>query len=241
MALTENLISYWKLDEASGNALDAHGSNALTDTNTVTSGAGKINGARTFARASNEYFTIPDNASLSVGDIDFTLAAWVNLASKPGGVMHVFGKREGGGNLEYWIRWNNALDRFQFGGTNDGTTQVNIAADNFGAPSLSTWIYVVGWHDSVANTVNIQVNNGTVNSASHTTGFFDGTAAFKIGAGAAGGGEYWDGSIDEAAFWKRVLTAGERTSLYGGGNGLAYPLSTGSKGIIGGDVGKRLL
>src|SRR4029077_17083863 len=37
-----NLVSYWKLDEASGNAIDSHGTNHLTDVNTVASAAGKI-------------------------------------------------------------------------------------------------------------------------------------------------------------------------------------------------------
>ena len=60
-----NLVSYWKLDEASGNALDAHGTNTLTDSNTVTSAAGKIGDSRHFTRTVPEYFTIADNASLS--------------------------------------------------------------------------------------------------------------------------------------------------------------------------------
>ena len=73
MALTDSLISYWKLDEASGNATDSHGTNTLTDTNTVTSVAGKINTARYFTNANTEFFTLADNASLSTGDIDFTI------------------------------------------------------------------------------------------------------------------------------------------------------------------------
>ena len=43
MALTDNLVSYWKLDESSGNAADSVGSNTLTNTGTATYAAGKIN------------------------------------------------------------------------------------------------------------------------------------------------------------------------------------------------------
>lgn len=40
MALTDNLISWWSLDEASGTRYDSHGTNHLTDNNTVSSEAG---------------------------------------------------------------------------------------------------------------------------------------------------------------------------------------------------------
>ena len=33
-------------------------------------------------------------------------------------------------------------------------------------------------------------------------------------------GRYFDGLIDQAALWNRVLTAEEITTLYNGGNGL---------------------
>lgn len=49
MAIIDNLVSYWKLDEASGNALDAHGSNTLIETSgAIAAAGGKINGARDF-------------------------------------------------------------------------------------------------------------------------------------------------------------------------------------------------
>jgi hypothetical protein len=97
----------------------------------------------------------------------------------------------------------------------------------------------VAWHDSVGNTINIQVNNGTADSAAHNLGVFYGTAPFAIGARDAAAADYWDGLIDEVGFWKRVLTADERTTLYNGGNGLAYPFTVGgasSTRLIGGKL-----
>ena len=82
MALTDNLISVWEMDEASGDAIDAHGSNDLTDTNTVAAAAGKINGARDFETGNSECFLLADNTDLSMGDIDFSITAWVQLESK---------------------------------------------------------------------------------------------------------------------------------------------------------------
>src|SRR6266404_503553 len=46
--LLTNLVSYWKLDEASGNAVDSVGTNTLTANHAPGSMAGKVNGARNF-------------------------------------------------------------------------------------------------------------------------------------------------------------------------------------------------
>ncbi len=82
MALTTNLISYWELKEASGNATDSHGGYTLTETSgTIDAGAGPGSGnkgSRDFEAADTEYFVRGDNPDLSVGDIDFTICAWVN-------------------------------------------------------------------------------------------------------------------------------------------------------------------
>lgn len=52
MALTDNLVSYWKLDESSGNAVDSVGSNTLTNSN-VTYATGKINNGAVFNSTSD--------------------------------------------------------------------------------------------------------------------------------------------------------------------------------------------
>ena len=83
--------------------------------------------------------------------------------------------------------------------------------------------FVVGWHDSVNNTLNIQVNNGTVNSLAWTAGVLNGSADFAIGARRDTAPLYFDGRIDAVGLWKRVLTSGERTSLYNSGTGCHAP------------------
>lgn len=225
--LTTSLESYWKLDEASGNALDADGSNAMTETSgTIGTTTGKINGARDFEDADTEYFVITDNASLSTGDIDFTLAAWVQFESE-----QAFGAPWGkyaSGQSEYQLFYQSATDRFVFRVSSDGSNNTDATSNNFGATSVGVWYYIVCWHDATANTINIQINNTTANSVAHTTGVFNSTSSF--GLGARGDASLpWDGLIDEAGFWKRVLTTDERTSLYNGGAGLAYPFASTAK------------
>lgn len=219
MALIDNLISYWKLDEASGNALDAHSTNHLTDNNTVGSAAGKINNGRDFEASNTEYFSLADNAALSTGDIDFSLTAWVNLESV-GAQRAIVGKWNISANREYLLLYDNTADRLEFWVSHDGGATVSIASWS-AAPSTATWYFIAAWHDAAANTLNIQVNNGTPVSVSHTSGVFNGNSDFRVGE-IQGASVPFDGLIDEVGFWKRVLTTPERTALYNSGNGLAY-------------------
>ena len=72
MALSDSLVSYWILGEASGERADSHDSNPLTDNNTVGQAAGKITNAADFIPGNSEYLNHADNASLSFGDDPFT-------------------------------------------------------------------------------------------------------------------------------------------------------------------------
>lgn len=230
MALTDSLISHWKLDEASGNALDAHGANELTETSgTIDSATGKINNARDYESGDTEYHGKADNADLSVGDIDFTIAFWCKPENLSGLNATIVGKYLTTGNQRaYQLGYATTPARFQFTVSPDGSATTVVSADSLGAPSNGNWYFIVAWHDASANTINVQVNNGTVDSVSHTTGVFDNTAAFTIGA-RDGATQPWDGLIDECGFWKRVLTSDERTALYNSGNGLAYPFGVAFK------------
>jgi hypothetical protein len=225
VALTDNLVSFWSLDEASGNALDAHGSNTLTETSgTIASATGKVSGARDFEAGDTEHFEIADNASLSTGDIDYTIAAWVQLESLATGTIAAkFGTT--GNQREWRFYYDATASRFRLSvsptGASAGT--VTASADTFGVPSTGTWYHVVAWHDSVNNLVGISVNGGTADTTAHATGSINGTAAFTVGVRLDPAADYWDGLIDEVGFWKRVLTSSERTELYNAGNGLAYP------------------
>lgn len=237
-ALADNLTSYWKMDEASGNALDAHGSNNLTDNSSVGSASGKINGARDFEGLSGgspstvQWFSHADNSDLSVGDIDFTIQLWVNLESKPtGDNSNILNKWDFGANSrEYIAYYNVSNDRFEFRVSNDGNgggSVTIVTANNLGAVSTGTWYLIHVWHDASANQIGIAVNAGTADTASHSTGVFNGTSNFEIGALSGGTSGPFDGLVDEVGIWKRLLTSLERTDLYNSGNGRDYAYITG--------------
>ncbi len=237
MAILNNLISHWPLNEASGNAIDVHGGINLTDKNTV--GIGTIGGqaARDFESGNLEYFETPDNASLSMGDIDFTLCIEVEFESVPGtsSVASLMAKRNAYiSSLEYYLRYAGDVGAFNLQVSADGgfTTFGNATASTFGAATAGVKYIVMAWHDSANNQLGISVN-GVENVASYSSGLPNGTAYFAIGAtveGTSGNNtvsEYFDGRARRASVWKRVLSPTERTFMYNGGAGRAYPFVAG--------------
>jgi hypothetical protein len=225
VALSDNLIAYYSLDEASGNALDAHGSNDLTENSTVGIGTGKVNGARDFEQTESDYFEIADNTDLSTGDIDFTIALWFKPESTPV-INGIACKGTAGGANTEWSLFSFLTSNWQFQVYQSTTayTAINSAV----APSAGNWFFLVAWHDSAANTINLQVNNGKPASTAHSIGVNDGNESFNIGRASAT--YFGDGLIDEVGFWKRVLTSDERTELYNSGSGRDYAYITGGGG-----------
>jgi len=160
--LRTNLISYWNLNEASSTRIDSYGTNnlAVRGTGGVAAGAGKISNAADFELSEGDFLEITDNASLSTGDVDFSISAWVKLESKT--TASIVTRYESGTVREYWLGYDATADRFQMYLYNSTGVNVGIAtANNSGSPSTGTWYHVVAWHDSVNNTINIKVNNGT--------------------------------------------------------------------------------
>lgn len=221
MSLLDNLIDNWRCDESSGNLVGVLG-NTLTETNgPIASGTGKVNGARDLEASSSNYFTIADNAALSVGDIDWSVYGWVQLESK--GSNRVIMAKDTGANGEFYLYYHSASDRFRlqvYGASGFASgTSVNWGS----APSTGTWYFVAAGHNASTNEIWISINGGTPVTASHTTGVYDGAGAFRIGNNAFN--EYWDGLLDELAFFKRDIRS-DLASFYNSGNGtqLAIPV-----------------
>ena len=143
-ALLTDLAAYWQLDEASGGRADSIGGNDLTDTNTVTQAAGKIDTAAHFTAANNESLSIADNAALSMGDDDFTLAAWVYLDSKgPNNQIIMIRARSP-------VRPRTSMPCITVSSKISSSCAFRTAGqsgrrrpDAFGSPPTSAWCYVV--------------------------------------------------------------------------------------------------
>lgn len=220
MALTDDLVSYWKMDEASGTRNDSHGTNHLSDNNTAPSAAGIINNGVEFLAGNGEFLSRADNASLSLGsDTAFYWSLWFKaLAVTSARVLLNKGVITGPGD-EYLLWINSGNLQFYIG--NGSSSQFTTHGTTL---STGVWYFVEIWHDPVANLIGIAMNGSADVTASWSGGTQDTANELNIGTGANGNTGYCiDGTIDEVGFWKgRVLDSGERASLYNAGAGLSY-------------------
>lgn len=233
------LVSYWDLDETSGDRADSHGANTLTDNNTVLSvinaGGAMDGGAASFVAANSEYLSINDNAALSLGsDSAFQFALWF-AADNPttAGASYLIAKWGGGGagyQQEYTLKFtpDAAHPYFDFavgdGTTTQGTLQTypQDIIDHTGG----VWHFVTVWHDPDADKLYIQVNGNAPQSTAWAGGTFDGDGKFVLARCGNFDQQYFGGKLDEVAFWSRVLTEDERTELWNAGRGKFYDFSS---------------
>ena len=223
-----SLSAWWTMNEAGWTRSDGTGVNPLTDVtsrNSVGNTPGKAGYAAAFEAGNQEFLEIADTPSLSTGDIDFTVSAWFKLNQVPSviGYQIVAGKADSGTSLEWLLYADPTNNQLIFTTYNSsGALAGAVYATSAGALTANTWYHVTAWHDAAGNTVNIQVNNGVVNSAGTAGAPADTSAAFRIGAMFTAELYHFNGAIDEVVFYKKTLTAAERTWLYNGGAGRTY-------------------
>lgn len=221
----DQMVSYWKLEEASGTRADSHGTNTLTDNNSVTSAAGKIGNASAYATASLQYLSVASNSTVQTGDISFSISCWVYLTSKTT-YRWVFNKDGlSAGQREYYLIYDFPADRWQFAVFRATDSAVTVNANTLGSPSLNTWVHIGCYHDAANDQIGIcgsggafdtQATGGALQAASN--------GPFQLGGNPRTPATlYMDGRIDEVGFWKRMLNANEWAALYNGGTGRTYP------------------
>lgn len=217
--LLDGLISHWKLEESSGTRNDSHGTNHLTDNNTVTGASGKLGNAAQFTRANGEWLSITDNPSLSIGAAQsFTWACWIYPDTLD--LCSVIQKNDdfiGAVTAEYEL-YISGRPRFTVG---DG---VSNSADTDG-PSINTgeWSLCIAWYSHADAKIYLQVNNGALYEAAVGFSLYDSTRPLAIGNFSGGGTSFaFNGRMDSVSFWKRALTTAERAALWNNGSGLPY-------------------
>lgn len=213
-SLLEGLVCYYELDEASGMAVDVHRNIHLSENGTAGTDEGKNGMARTFTSAGGASLTAASQPYIQAGTgKTLTVCAWAYLTShvQEGGILC----RWGGSTSEFAL-WFNDSDRFTFS-VNGG----NREAATFGLPALDTWHFVMGWFDGSNNSSNVQVNDDGLDSSTAAEAAA-GTSTLTIGAVEAGDRTF-NGRIDGAGYWSRLLTPFERSLLYNAGKGLRYP------------------
>lgn len=220
-SLLSGLVDYWPLHEASGDRGSAIGRFTLTDNNTVTQNPGIAVYAAQLTAANTERLSLADNAEFS-GDVDYTFWCWVYLDSI-GAERTILSKYTGTGNQrEYILYYNHAATQFEWLVSGDGIASTVVNDTSLGTPSTGTWYFLRAWHDSVANVIGIQSNLNTAVTTAHSTGSFNGTASFIVGAYNTSTSPF-NGRICEVGFTKRLLTTQEHWWLYNNGLGRTFP------------------
>lgn len=232
--LNSGLISYWKMDEASGNALDIHSGKTFTAYNTPGTNTGKVYAtARTFASASNQYFKRDSETALA-GGADFTFATWFYLNSRVGQspnyymlMSSAFGT--GGWSVGLVDNGNptvSALQGFMQAAYEGGVYTAHVSwASAPVADRLNTWYLIIAWYDHATNTLWLSHDNGaevnTVGPAPMVPLLvWPGFTYHYLGR--EQNGENLDGRMQSTMFWNRILTADERSTVWNNGNGVTY-------------------
>jgi len=167
-------VGYWKFDESSGNSNDSSGNNnALTNQNSTTYTAGKFGSAIDVESANSNYFSVNDNATLSVTS-SLTLSGWIKPESVTATTRFGIASK---GNDYALIQYGDEIRMYVGSTSNYKTTDAaNLSAN--------TWYHVSAVYSANAQTVTIYVNG--IEQAGTTTGTIppsisDGTDSFGIG------------------------------------------------------------
>ena len=216
MALTDNLISYWKLD---GSSVDAVNDNDGTDTSVdYDAGYGKINQGARF-NASGDYITIANNANISTSGA-ISIAMWVYSNGNYTGYNTMLAKRDTTTNYEVYLSITTGNIGFYNGAT---------AVDSGVSITSNAWHYVVVTKATGTSAVKFYVDGSEVAS---TGSIAISSNSDPLLFGSLNGAEQFYGYLDEIGFWTRQITADEITTLYNSGTGLQYPFSTGNPGAF---------
>lgn len=225
MALIDNLVSYWKLDETSGNAADPQGSNTLTNNNTVTYVPAVINNGADMELSSSQSLSITDGSQSGL-DItgDLSVSMWIKPESITGDDA-LLTKFDSTGNQRSYAFTYFSTNFLAFLTSSNGTNAVQKSV-------AQTWVigttyYVSVVYDASAGSAEFYVDGSKIGSTQtgYHTSLHNGTAPFHLGALNVTATSFFDGVMDEVGIWDRTLSAAEISELYNGGAGLAYPFT----------------
>lgn len=227
-SLLTGIVSYWKLDESSGNPADSVGSNTLTNTNGVTFGTALINNGAIQDASNLRHFARTDALGLDLTTA-FSISMWIKpnieIASGSWGLFNI-------------CESTHDVAFRAFYEYNSGTRRLNIqrVRPNVGSSSLtsnltigtSNFCNVVVTYN--ATTVTVYVNSvsvGTFNDTGNGSAAVDKTAiGASFNEGTGNGDSFGNFTIDEVGVWSKCLTLAEVQDLYASGIGNQYPFQT---------------
>lgn len=203
--LTTGLVSYWKGDSTT----DVFGSNTLTNNNSVTFPAGKVNNAFSFDGAT-QYMSVASPSGFPTGASARSAAFWVNANSLTGFPTP----------FSYGTATTNQAFEFELFAsqlTIDLTANAGVWVT---VSSTATWYLMIVTYPGSGTLWTCYVNNSSLSTANPGATPATGTGSgFNIGRRATTASQYLNGLVCEVGLWTKVLSSQEMTDLYNGGAG----------------------
>lgn len=224
-SLSTNLQAYWKLDEPSGDRFSQVGSNTLTDSNNTLSIVGIRNQAANFVVANTNLLYISSANILNTSSSNFSVSGWVYQNTFRDGQFIQQGW-DTNTNVNFSVLLVNNRDVL-FRVTSNGTVASSVSVTASASWNTGSWFNIIAWHSNNSH-IGLSVNNVVTTAAYTGTNFMSSAGFLSIGNEITTGLNYpnitntLDGRIDEVGLWNKVLTAQERSDLYGGGTGNTY-------------------
>ena len=226
--IIDDLISYWKMDDASGDAIDAHASNDGTCANISYEETGKI-GTSFGLNGSSSNVNVGDIAAIDNATA-LSVSCWVYHDDLDADDYIMTNRSTGAGFL--FLRDNVGsvtarTDMYKIYVSDATGADVIEGASN--SSPVTTWTHVVFTYEPLHATGLHLYINGTEDANSpgstNNTDDIDPAAVATYMGSNSQESAWYDGKIDEVGVWEKVLTSSEVTALYNGGAGLAYPLA----------------
>ena len=218
------IISYWKLDESSGNTyFDFIGLNDATSTNIPSPVSGRVNDAKQFDGFSTGIVAPGIAAYDFSSNSSFSFETWIKHVLGPyNGEEIIVERKSSSGALAINLKFD------------ESTSAVFSVRDNLsniywvtGISNLydNKWHHIVGVKDGSNNKLKIFVDGILENEivAPHTGGFESPPTGISIGWRNSTSVDFFNGSIDEVAIYNKALSTSEIFRHFTNGlNGFGY-------------------
>jgi hypothetical protein len=194
------VVSYWKMNDASGNATDSIGANTLTQTGgTIATASGIVATARDFERNDAAYFRLTNNDAVDIV-LDMSICGWVKPESV-GSASTILDKDLAGDGYGVQIGSANKVNFYIANDTDASTTSI----------AAGTWSSLAGVYDGAVKS--IYFNSAIEGTGAFTTNPADTVSNLFIGA-TTSATNFLDGLLDEVLLVKRWFRPEEVKTIY---------------------------
>jgi len=203
-----HLLGWWKMDEGYGDRvvdLSGHGNDGQLQGDTVWVPSSLEGTALSFDGTSDWVSLGNGNPSGVTGEL--TLAVWAKWNGAGGGHQGFFGKREGWPDDGATVMW--FFETTNSGGLAFRTRTVSVNRNAL--LPVQEWAHVAVTHDG--GTARIYLNSEEVQSGEISFNTTSGDVGMTIGSTQVRGTESFNGLLDDARIYDKVLSAAELTAV----------------------------